>query len=192
MSEAFTIQALSVDDFAAFSHYLNGHLRDNGQPGTGYFQPMSRAGSMFTAERAERFLQALQTAVGRPGWRRAWVARDAAGNIAGHVDLRAHLEAHAEHRCLLGLGVDRQHRRRGLARQLLAQAQRWARDEAGLSCIDLRVLSGNTAALRLYEDFGFVRCGDWPDMFRIDGHSLAYTAMVLNLQGLPSGVHFLS
>lgn len=181
MHEALSIHPLPVDDFAAFSHYLNEHLADNGQPGTGYFQPMSRTTSEFSGERAARFQQALQVPLGQPGWRRAWVARNATGAIAGHVDLRAHLEAHAEHRCLLGLGVDRSHRRQGVARQLLEEARQWARDEAGLRCIDLRVLSSNQAARRLYEAIGFVNCGEWPDMFRIDGQSLGYTAMVLHL-----------
>ncbi len=177
------IEPLQVEDFEIFVHYLNDHLRDNGQSDTGYFQPMPCAASQFSPERAARFLQALQTPMDQPGWRRAWVARNAAtGAFAGHVDLRAHLEAHTEHRCLLGLGVDRQHRRQGLARQLLGQAQSWARGEAGLSHIDLHVLSSNRPALKLYESLGFIVVGEWPDMFRIDGHRLDYTAMALALQ----------
>lgn len=176
-----TIQALAPAEFDTFARYLNGHLRDNGDPATGYFQPLSREQSVFAGERAERFRRALAVPLDQPGWRRAWVARDAGGDIAGHIDLRAHAEAFATHRCLLGIGVASDHRRQGLARRLVATACEWARAEAGIEYIDLQVLSSNSSAVALYRSLGFQLVGEIPDMFRIDGQRLAYTSMALDL-----------
>lgn len=177
------IQALALAEFDTFARYLNAHLQDNGDPATGYFQPLSRELSVFTGERAERFRRALVLPLGQPGWRRAWVAWDDAGAIAGHIDLRAHAEAFTSHRCLLGIGVASSHRRQGLARRLVATACEWARAEVGIEHIDLQVLSSNASAVALYRALGFQRVGEIPDMFRIDGQRLAYTSMALDLAG---------
>ena len=109
---------------------------DNGRAGTGYFQPLSRGASHFPDDKADALRSGLHIDVGAPGWRRVWVARDADGRIAGHVDLRAHAERHTAHRCLLGMGVDRAHRKAGLGGRLLAHAQRWAGESAALAWID--------------------------------------------------------
>ena len=100
--------------------------------------------------------------------------------MVGHVDLRAHPDAHTGHRCLLGMGVDRDHRRLGLARKLLAHATQWAIDR-GLRWMDLRVLSSNEAAVALYRAEGFQMQGGTPDMFWIDGQSLGYLFMAKKL-----------
>ncbi|HEX5688311.1 MAG TPA: GNAT family N-acetyltransferase [Ideonella sp.] len=175
------IQALLVSEFDTFARYLNEHLKDNGEPPAGYFQPLSRDLSVFVGERAERFRRALVVPVGHTGWRRAWIARDEADAIVGHVDLRAHAEAFTTHRCLLGLGVAGSHRRQGLAQRLVVTACRWARSEANIDYVDLQVLSNNTAALALYRAMGFRQVGEVVDMFRIDGRSLDYTSMTLAL-----------
>jgi len=167
--------------FPAFAAYLHRHLADNGQPGHGHFQPIPAALSRFTPERAAAFAAGLAVPVGQPGWRRVWVAVDAAGAPVGHVDLRAHPEAWTAHRALLGLGVDTAWRRRGLARALCVHAIRWAAEDAGLAAIDLQVLGHNQAAISLYESLGFERVGVWEDFFRIDGLSLAFTDMSLRL-----------
>jgi len=122
-------------------------------------------------ERQQGFRDGLATAVGEPGWRRGWIARDARGGVAGHVDLRAHPEPFTGHRCQLGMGVRRDHRRIGLASRLLAHATSWAAAQ-GLKWIDLQVLSANEPAVALYRREGFQIQGGKPDMFVIDGVSL--------------------
>jgi ribosomal protein S18 acetylase RimI-like enzyme len=174
------IEALPPAGFDAFLDYLNDHLADNGSDGRPYFQPLSRQSSRFPADKAEAFRNGLQTPVSEPGWRRLWVARDGDGRIAGHIDLRAHGERPAAHRCLLGMGVDRDYRRLGLGRRLIAHAAQWAADN-GLEWIDLQVLSVNQPAIALYRRAGFIQTGEVADMFRLDGQHFAYTSMALQL-----------
>jgi ribosomal protein S18 acetylase RimI-like enzyme len=83
----------------------------------------------------------------------------------------------AEHRCLLGMGVDRGHRKIGIGESLIEHAEEWAKASALLEWIDLQVLSSNTTAVRLYERLGFQRTGEISDMFRIDGQSFSFTSM---------------
>ena len=168
---------VSMGDFDGFLVYLDDHLADNGREGTGYFQPLSRDASCFPADRAQAFKAGLGIDVGAPGWRRLWVARGGQGRIIGHIDLRAHAERYAAHRCLLGMGVDRAHRKAGLGGRLIAEAQRWAADTAQLRWIDLQVLSINTPAINLYLRNGFVKTGEVADMFDIDGQLFGYTGM---------------
>lgn len=110
-----------------------------------------------------------------------WVARSSEGHIVGHVDLRCRPERFAEHRCVLGMGVHRDRRRLGLGAALLTYSEQWASDVAGLEWIDLDVLSANESAIRLYLRAGFIKIGEVPDMFMIDGRAHAYTTMTKEL-----------
>jgi ribosomal protein S18 acetylase RimI-like enzyme len=181
MPQPPSIVRVHENDFADFIAYLNDHLADNGGSDAGYFQPLPREQSFFPTDRAAAFRAGLATAVGSKGWRRAWVARAADGRIAGHIDLRAHAEGFAQHRCLLGMGVDRHCRRAGLGMALIAHAREWAADVAKLSWIDLQVIGENRAAIGLYQRAGFAGIGNIPDMFRIDGKSFSYATMSLRL-----------
>jgi ribosomal protein S18 acetylase RimI-like enzyme len=174
--QAHSIEALSPVDFDEFITYLDDHLRENGSPDVGYFQPLSRSAASFPEERKVAFRAGLEIAVGEPGWRRAWVARGPEQQILGHIDLRGHAERYAAHRCLLGMGVHRDLRRQGLGAALIEHARVWAASSE-LEWLDLQVLSHNQAALALYEKAGFVRVGEVPHMFKIDGHAFSYTTM---------------
>ncbi|QNM97606.1 GNAT family N-acetyltransferase [Chitinimonas koreensis] len=172
-----TIEPLAAAEFAHFLDYLDDHLQDNGADGVGYFQPQPRGATRFPPERAAAFQAGLDIPVGEPGWRRAWVARNAERWIVGHVDLRGHPERFTEHRCLLGMGVARNYRKAGLGFALLACAEQWALVTAGLEWIDLQVMSENLPAIRLYGRAGFMKIGEIPEMFRIDGREYSYTFM---------------
>jgi GNAT superfamily N-acetyltransferase len=168
---AVRIEAVAAGGFDALFDYLGGQLAENGCDGP-YFQAMPRGecDAGVPADTQRSFSAGLVVPVGEPGWRRAWVARDAGGRVIGHVDLRAHPELHTGHRCLLGMGVGRVHRRIGIGRWLLAHAVQWAAD-ARLRWIDLRVLSSNEPAVTLYRMEGFQMQGGTPDMFVVDGQS---------------------
>jgi len=182
---AVRIEALVEASLEDFFGYLGEHLADNGRDGA-YFQPSPHAEAAgVPADKRQSFGAGLGVAVGEPGWRRAWVARDARGRVIGHVDLRAHPEPFTGHRCLLGMGVDRGHRRLGLARRLLAHATQWAVAQ-GLRWMDLRVLSANEPAVALYRAEGFLMQGGTPDMFVIDGQSLGYLFMARKLARPPA------
>ncbi|CUI06158.1 GNAT family N-acetyltransferase [Massilia antarctica] len=177
MAGGAIIRAAGGDDLDAFFVYLNDHLRDNGSGATALFMPMPRTASRFGSERESAFRSATTTALGQPGWRRLWLAVDAQGGIAGHVDLRARPEGASTHRALLGMGVHRDARKQGLGARLIDVAATWAGGEAGLDWIDLEVLSVNVPARQLYARCGFAQTGEIADMFRIDGEALAYTFM---------------
>ena len=171
------IDVAGIDDFLA---YLSDHISDNGDEAAGgYFLPLPRGASMPDAL-AEAFLKGLQVPVATPGWRRGWVARSGNGKIVGHIDLRAYSKPLTEHRCVLGMGVDRNHRMAGIGTHLMEHAERWALGGA-LEWIDLEVLSTNLRAIRLYQRAGFTQIGEIPDMFRIEGRYLSYTTMTKRL-----------
>jgi ribosomal protein S18 acetylase RimI-like enzyme len=171
-----TIRPAGEADLPAFFAYLDDHLRDNDAAGTPRFQPLMPGQPRMPAGLRLSFIKGVTFAVGEPGWRRLWLALGPTGDIAGHIDLRARLEPASGHRAMLGMGVHRAFRRRGLGRRLVATALDWARDETGVKWIDLEVLADNTPACALYLDCGFTMVARIADMLRIDGAScdLAY------------------
>ena len=164
---ACPIRPATEADLPAFFAYLDDHMRDNGVPGTPRFQPLSPDQPRVPAGLRLSFLQGLPRAIDEPGWRRLWLAIDARGNIAGHIDLRARPEPAAAHRAMLGMGVHRAWRRRGVGRRLVETALAWARDEAGLGWVDLEVLADNEPACALYLHCGFSMVARVADMLRI-------------------------
>lgn len=172
----YTIRPVLRADLPLLFTYLNDHLLDNGIGDTALFMPISRSDAGFPPDKQSGIRNGMLVAVGQPGWRRPWVAYAADGSIAGHVDLRARPEKVCSHRCVLGMGVQRDHRRRGLGAQLIDVAVRWAQEQ-GFAWVDLEVLSTNETAIALYQRCGFHRVGELQDMFRIDGQSLAHTIM---------------
>ncbi|ALK95014.1 GCN5 family acetyltransferase [Massilia sp. WF1] len=171
-----TIRPAEPADLPAFFVYLDDHLRDNGRDGAPLFQPLSRAQSQLPPGLRVSFIEGLVIPVGEAGWRRLWLALDERGAIAGHIDLRARPEPLARHRTMLGMGVHRAWRRRGLGAQLLDTAIAWARSQDRLKWIDLEVLSENHPAVSLYLRAGFTMTARIEDMLQIDGvsHDLSY------------------
>ncbi len=176
------IEALGEPGCEEFFGYLNDHRSDNGMGETGYFIPLSQSDSRFPQDKEQSYRDGLKLAVGSLGWRRAWVARAASGRIAGHVDLWSHRVRFAEHRCLLGMGVDRNHRRVGLGAALVAHASEWALANTTLEWLDLHVLSTNERAIRLYVRAGFAKVGEMPEMFRFDGQAFSDITMTKRLR----------
>ena len=166
------IEPLAPAALDAFFAHLCEHLAENGADGTAPFQPAPRGPSRVLDQLAESFRTGLAAPALEAGWRRAWVARDAESRIVGHVDLRARREPWTAHRCLLGMGVRRPWRGRGLGMRLLLQAEAWAAATRSLAWIDLEVLANNLPAQRLYARAGYTPFGETPDLFRIDGASL--------------------
>jgi ribosomal protein S18 acetylase RimI-like enzyme len=164
------IETIVEADFGDFFEYLGAQLAENGRDGA-WFMPIAPTDAGIPEAKRQSFRDGFATPLGETGWRRGWLARDASGRVAGHIDLRAHPDAFIAHRCVLGMGVRSDLRRIGLARRLLAHATGWASAQ-GLKWIDLQVLSANEAAVALYRREGFLMQGGRPDMFVIDGVSL--------------------
>ena len=165
-----SIEPMGDADVDGFFEYLGEQIAENGRDGR-WFMPMAPTDGGIPAEKRQSFRDGFATPLGERGWRRGWIARDAAGKVAGHIDLRAHPDAFTGHRCLLGMGVRHDLRRIGLATRLLARATDWACAQ-GLKWIDLQVLSANEPAIALYRREGFLMQGGRPDTFVIDGVSL--------------------
>lgn len=163
-----TIRPLAPDDYPEFFAYLNAQLEENGKNGNPLFQPLSREVLKFPPDKESSFVAGLSKAVGQAGWRRAWVICNKAGQIMGHIDLRAHSDSGIIHRALLGMGVGLDYRRLGLGRQLLDFACDWVKNHDLLDWIDIEVLSVNKPAVSLYENAGFDFICEMPDLFRID------------------------
>jgi len=178
-----TIEPLPETEFESFLRYLNDHLRDNGGE-QGFFQPLP-AGAGLAPARTEAMRAGLAIAVGKPGWRRAWGARALDGDLIGHIDLRGRAEPFTSHRCLLGMGVRRDVRGRGLGSRMLEYALGWAENQPTLDWVDLDVISTNSGAVLLYQRMGFASVGRLEDLFRIDGQELDSIMMSKRLRRAP-------
>jgi RimJ/RimL family protein N-acetyltransferase len=86
-----------------------------------------------------------------------FVAEDE-GRIVGRLSIARDQHPASRHVADLGLMVAASHRRRGIGTALLDAAVRWAR-AAGVRKLELHVFPWNEAAIKLYENFGFVREG---------------------------------
>jgi ribosomal-protein-alanine N-acetyltransferase len=77
------------------------------------------------------------------------------GALAGFCIL--HIERHSPHPVgyIVTLDVAAEHRRKGIAGDLMRRAEEQAR-EAGCAAIALHVFTGNSGAIRFYERLGYV------------------------------------
>ena len=60
----------------------------NGREGMPLFQAVSRDESNLSVSARQRFMQGVQVAKGELGWRMLWLAKNDAGHIMGHIDIR--------------------------------------------------------------------------------------------------------
>jgi RimJ/RimL family protein N-acetyltransferase len=88
--------------------------------------------------------------------------------VVGRLSLARDAHPASAHVADLGLMVAATHRRRGIGRALLEAAVQWAR-ESGVRKLELHVLPHNTAAIALYEDFGFRREGVRKGHYHVNG-----------------------
>jgi GNAT superfamily N-acetyltransferase len=114
-----------------------------------------------------------------PFWLRTWGV-GIGHQIVGHLDLHGGRMPSEAHRCLLGMGIEREFRGQGWGRALLEAAIAWARD-AGLVWIDLGVFAHNPRERRLYESVGFETVGVTADRYRVDDRQIDDVAMALRL-----------
>jgi RimJ/RimL family protein N-acetyltransferase len=98
--------------------------------------------------------------------------------IVGRLSLARDPHPASRHVADLGLMVAAGHRRRGIGRALLERAVEWAQ-ATGVRKLELHVFPHNEPAIRLYEQFGFVREGLRRDHYRrgagyVDAILMAY------------------
>ena len=105
------------------------------------------------------------------------------GELVGSAALERERKPKTAHKALLiGMYALPAQRRRGAGRALMAALLDQARALPGLRRINLTVTEGNEAAIRLYQDFGFLQWGREPRAIRTeDGRLLAKLHMGLDL-----------
>ena len=152
------IRPATADDLPALFAFLGEQLAEIGRDGV-LFQPMEPIDTGVPQAMQERFASGVATPAGEPGWRQVWIAFDAAGRIAGHIDLRGYPDTASSHRAMLGMGVRHDQRRAGLGTRLVQEALAWARSMPAFDWVDLEVMSQNHKARALYVRTGFHEIG---------------------------------
>ena len=107
-----------------------------------------------------------------------YVAEDETGEIVARLSLARDAHPSSRHVADLGLMVAASHRRQGIGRTLLEQAEVWAAAR-GVRKIELHVFPWNEPAIALYESFGFEREGYRKEHYRrgdeyVDAIVMAY------------------
>ncbi|MDB5367166.1 MAG: family N-acetyltransferase [Rhodospirillales bacterium] len=174
-----TIRAVPSTGYEELLSYLSALMRDSGRNGQPHFTA-NRDRDVYDKPFNDRIRARLALPLQRRGWIRLWIAVDGDETL-GHVDLRASDRTADAHRVLLGLGIAKAHRGRGLGRALTQYAIDWARTN-GHDWVDLNVFAVNAQAVALYRSLGFVQTGFHADRFRIDGDSVDEISMALDLR----------
>lgn len=175
------IRPASLKDARAFASHLVEHVGESGKDGSVHFA-MARRISREEVEDAAvaRWCRRLD----EPLWSRAWLlfTDPPLPRVVGHLELKGHRFPAEAHRATLGMGIQRSYTGQGWGQRLIEASTKWAREEAGLSWLDLGVFSFNEPARHLYAKMGFVEVGRVPDRFRLDsGISVEDVQMALAL-----------
>ncbi len=99
--------------------------------------------------------------------------------IVGSADLNR-LPRRMCHRGEMSVSVLKEYWNKGIGSSLLREIIRFAKDNS-FEIIDLQVRSDNTAAIHLYEKFGFVKAGTHPAFFKIKNTEISFDYMFLKL-----------
>jgi RimJ/RimL family protein N-acetyltransferase len=165
----------------AFAAYVVEHVSESGRGGSAHFAVSAYAAADEVEQSAlERWSRALD----EPIWSRAWLlwSSEPRARVVGHIELGGGRVRSELHRAVVAMGMLRPYTGQGHGRRMLEAAIAWARDEAGLSYLDLGFFSGNERARRLYTRMGFVEVGTREDAFRIDGARFDDHQMTLALR----------
>ncbi len=173
------IALLDDADLPALVAHIRRHSHESGHNGDVIFRPRSSDAPIDEMATIERHRIGWAQPLDEPHWLRTWGAV-VDGEIRGHLDLHGGRLPSEFHRAMLGMGVERGSRGKGLGRALIAAAITWAKN-AELAWIDLGVFAHNHRARALYRAVGFVEVGVTRDRFRVDGTVIDDVAMVLAL-----------
>jgi ribosomal protein S18 acetylase RimI-like enzyme len=172
-ASAVSIRRLGPDDLAAFKD-----LRDS---------MLAEHPDAFTSDADAARSQPAESYKSRLGFDRpeggeftlaAWQGERLVGAIGCQRDIRIKIR-HIGH--VVGMMVRSELQGQGIGRALLVECIDEARRADGLKMLTLSVTASNLAAVRLYENAGFVRYGSLANAILVDGHYYAKDQMVLAL-----------
>jgi ribosomal protein S18 acetylase RimI-like enzyme len=172
---SYLVRAFVPGDRSALRAHLARHRGESGR-GDPHFMPFTP----IELQRPREFdLDATTKALTEVGWQRWFIAIAASGEIVGNLDLNGDGLETSLHRCELGIGIERPHRRAGLGRQLMEAAIGFAKQADTLVWLDLHVFGHNAPAIALYRSLGFAETGRIEDRFRVEGQSIDDLLMTL-------------
>lgn len=106
--------------------------------------------------------------------------------LVGCIGIHRGTKAKLAHKAVIwGMYVDPAHRGKGVGRELMAHALRFAASMAGLRNLILSVTNGNSAAVMLYESMGFKVFVVEPDAMLIDNELHDEIHMIRAAKGEP-------
>ncbi len=167
-TENITIERASADDAEALLNYLKqiGGETDN--------LTFGAEGLPITVSEEKRYIDSAAASADN-----IMLVAKHNGKIIGDASL-SRLPRRMSHRGDLGIAVLRDYWNTGVGSRLLGEIIRLARG-ASFEVIDLQVRTDNTAAIRLYEKFGFEKIGSHPSFFKISNSDIPFYYMCLRL-----------
>ena len=87
--------------------------------------------------------------------------------IVGNIDITGGRRKRLRHTGLIGMGMLREYRSKGLGTTLLETAINWAKKADGLEKIWLQIVADNIPAVKLYKKMGFAEEGRQKQFIRI-------------------------
>ena len=102
------------------------------------------------------------------------------GKIVGSASLNR-LPRRMCHRGEVSVSVLREYWNKGIGSLLMEEIIRFA-EKNSFEGIDLQVRSDNSAAIHLYEKFGFIKIGTHPNFFKIGNDKIPFDYMCLMVQ----------
>lgn len=190
--EPYSLRLAVAEDIPALLVHGAREIQENGKHGIIFAPYEPEAPKPITDERIAQTAKAFAFTLSDPFWQRTWLllyhsqniplASAAPAVIVGSLTLYGARLPSELHRCMLGMGIEHEHRAKGLGRWMLESAISWAKSQAELSWIDLGVFSGNVHAQKLYERLGFVVTGQREDAFRVMGQKITDISMSLALR----------
>lgn len=102
------------------------------------------------------------------------------GVIVGDASLECFSRARLAHQAQLGIAVAKAEWGKGIGSFLMQAVIEHAKS-VGVELISIKVRSDNARAIALYEKFGFVKMGEIPHYFKIDGNFYSIDIMCLTM-----------
>lgn len=94
-----------ISDLDLFFEYLGVQLLENASDHSPLFQPIPKDHCKVSEQLRTKFRDGFGVSIGKPSWRKLWLAKDSSSRILGHIDLRHYSGEYNFHRVLLGMGV---------------------------------------------------------------------------------------